>query len=386
MRSNHLIASVLALSAAAVAQNNEFWNYASSNNGEATTWTSRHGVSTAGTGYVYKGFTGFSAIGNPASVVTSQTEGEFIGFTGIIQDSVGVTPHNYEMFVSVADATTSVPPSDALDSVNAFAAPNAAVLASSGPLGTTTTPPSTATGAVAWRVTFTAANSISGINADEPVWVGVWFGPSASGDSLTVHGASYASGTTGENPNSNAPENTWIETISGTTASGVAETPSASRNARLGLLTQSMVLEVGADIDPAFDRNGGTEAFDYGIAGRFPQQQLRGDGMSFRVIDANNDGQVVAVLLSLAPLANPAPAIAGIPGYLSISPIGLLGVPVASGTITAGEFESGGPFTIFAYPNPFPLPQNAQIGFQAVVLDFAQSRIQLSNGVQAEER
>ena len=388
MRLSHTLLSAVAISTALAAQtNNEFWNYASTNTQNATTFTSRYGVAGADTGYVYKGFTDYRAIGNPQTVVTSTNAGEFVGFTGIIQDQLGNTPENYEMFVTLEDAANpGNPPSDALDSIGGFASPSATVLGNSGPLGTTTTPPSTASTPVAWRVTFTSATPIAGIEADQSVWIGFYMSANAAwtGDGVSAQGAWYTAGTTGENPNSNAPANSWFESIAGGVAGGIQQPASNFNNPHFGLVTFNTVFEVGADIDPTFDRNGAFGG-DYGIAGRYPQQQLRNDGMGFRITDNNSTGLLSAVLLDVAPLPVPAAAVPGIPGYIPVIGPGLLPVPVASGTVAGGVYESIGAGSLFPFPNPFPLPTGSTVGAQAVVLDFGTGAIKMSNGVNVTE-
>ena len=80
--------AILAIAAIASAQrqSSEFWNYASDASSNATSFADRHGVPVAADGYVYKGFLGFRALGNPATDVAAgvTNAGEFSGFTGVI--------------------------------------------------------------------------------------------------------------------------------------------------------------------------------------------------------------------------------------------------------------------------------------------------------------
>ena len=107
--------------------------------------------------------------------------------------------------------------------------------------------------------------------------------------------------------------------------------------------------------------------------------------MGFRITDNNSTGLLSAVLLDVAPLPVPAAAVPGIPGYITVIGPGLLPVPVASGTVAGGVYESIGAGSLFPFPNPFPLPTGSTVGAQAVVLDFGTGAIKMSNGVNVTE-
>src|SRR5690606_638428 len=277
MRSPLTWVVALAATAGVSAQtNNTLWNYASDSANTATTFTSRHTIGATEDGWVYKDFFGYCAIGNDFDDSTLQaTNGELAGFVVVIQDQVGVTPQTYEAAILSEDPTNPGNPP---------CPPTAGTtIATSGPV---TTPASTATGAVAWIVTFTFATPPNTLPVADPVYLGVRLTPEvATGDYFGWHGAWYTQGTVGENPHAAAPNATVVCNI---TQGNLLVNPGGgtdNRNPRGGILTRRPVFEIGADIDPAFDRNGSAGA-DYGIAGRFPDTNVRGDGICFRIKDA----------------------------------------------------------------------------------------------------
>src|SRR5690606_32621301 len=93
-------------------------------------------------------------------------------------------------------------------------------------------------------------------------------------DGFSWQGAWYTQGTVGENPHTGAPNYTVTCNITQGNTLVNPGNGSSNRNPHGGILTTRPVFEVGADIDPAFDRNGAS-GFDYGVAGQYPDTIVR---------------------------------------------------------------------------------------------------------------
>jgi len=303
--------AALACAPAAVAQSNlpEFGIFPG-----VTNSTDRTGLLNSSTGdvLVQVAQDSFRAVGQ-ARDASGKTVGRLIGFHTQLQDEFAATPE-FHWFTVIGPNPNGAGP-DPTSGNELFR--STLMQTPSGP-----NEPQT------WDVTVLLATPADILPASGDWYFGVGLGPAPTWpqDGLSVHMASYYREPglllRHDNPRSGAPDITWSIDR---TRQIVSQAPTP-RTHQIFLVTQGPVLNVGADIAP-IEQAGPNPAF--GVAGIYPDNGGRADGIAFRVRDLRYVGGQVVLLaapgFSPSPLSTPI-----IDGDLWLNGLGLTYVTTAT--------------------------------------------------------
>jgi hypothetical protein len=355
MRITFTLLSISGLAATAIAQApgvNEFGLYPT-----ATSFTSRSGIAGASAGDVLTRISSTNCVGVGQVQIAGtppQVVGRANGFRLVIQDQDASTIENYSHVILPPDAggQPDANPANELVRSGSIAMPP-------GPVGP-----------AAFLITNTFTTPFDGIPQTSNWFFGTGVEPNAlwTADGLSVHAASYALQTTGDDPRLTgpqpAPNVTHIISRPASGQPGMVGAQPSARTHRHHIMTEGAILNGGQEVlaTPTRPTRGPQPSF--GVGGFMPVTDDtttgRSDGLHLRLrdIDAATGSALYVASIGFGP------------GIRSPVFQGLLYLNTAV-LITAGQAAipaSGEHIQLLALPSTLPRPLTANIAFQAVTI------------------